>query len=260
MDIKKFLEVRKAENPEPRKVFIISQPKVGKTILAESLPNSFVIDLESGTESYNCASIDVRKEAVNQKKTELEILKSAVDALKDLPKEEKPDYLFIDTTTALEDLAGVLALKLYKQTAMGKAYTGTDVCNLPQGAGYGWLREAFRTIYDQFDLCCNKCVIYFGHAKSGSINKNGQDLTAKDVSLTGKLKTIFTSDMDANGFMYRKGTTNENWISFITQEQDLFSGSRTQYLAGREFKISEKDPKTGKLTTYWEEIFPSLKK
>lgn len=258
MNIKEFLGKKKSGNPEPRKLFIISQPKVGKTILAAQLPNSFILDLESGTKSYDCASIDIRKEALISKKSELEVLSKAVEALKNLPNLEKPDYLIVDTTTALEDLANILALKKYKQTAMGKAYTGADVCNLPQGAGYGWLREAFKLIYDEFDLCCNKCVIYLGHAKTGSINKDGKDLTAKDVSLTGKLKTIFTSDMDANGFLYRKGNTNENWISFITQEQDLFSGSRTKYLAGKEFKISE--IKDEELITYWDVIFPSLNK
>jgi hypothetical protein len=246
---------------EPTAMFIVSQPKVGKTEAFLQLPDSFLIDVENGSKTYTGKKFNVRQYAAEKGMSNLNALAWCISELTKLPQEKKPRFLGVDTTTALEDIANELALNNYKQTAMGKGYTGKDITNLAQGAGYGWLREAFKTIYDNLKLCVRDggCVIFLGHAKSGSISKNGQDLSAKDVALTGKIKMLFTSDMDANGFLYRKGNSNENIISFITQEQDLFSGTRMPYLAGKEFLFSKKDKDTSKLTTCWDTIFPSLK-
>lgn len=248
---------------EPTTLFMISQPKVGKTESFLQLPDSILIDVEDGSKTYNGRVFNVKREALKRGMSSLKTLSMFIAELMKLPNEKKPRFLGVDTTTALEEIANELALENYKQTAMGKGYTGKDITNLQQGAGYGWLREAFKTIYDKFKLCVREdggCVIFMGHSKAGSINKNGQDLTAKDVQLTGRIKTLFTSDMDANGFLYRKGNSNENWISFVTQEQDLFSGTRMPYLAGKEFLFSTKDKGTGKLVVNWDTIFPSLKK
>lgn len=254
-----FMSIDEQGSGEPSTLFIISQPKVGKTEAFLQLPESFLIDIENGSKTYTGKKFNVKKYASEKKISNLEALSWVIKELINLSEDKKPRFLGIDTTTALEEIANDLALLNYKQTAMGKGYTGKDVTNLAQGAGYGWLREAFKTIYDNFKLCVkdNGCVVFLGHAKSGSINKNGQDLSAKDVSLTGKIKTLFTSDVDANGFLYRKGNSNENYISFITQEQDLFSGTRMPYLAGKEFLFSKKE--NGKLITCWDTIFPSLK-
>ena len=255
------LELDQIGSGEPTTLFIISQPKVGKTEAFLQLPDSILIDIENGSSAYTGKVFNVKKYAAKNKMSNLKSLSFCIGELMKLPEEKKPRFLAIDTTTALEEIANELALENYKQTAMGKGYTGKDITNLSQGAGYGWLREAFKTIYDNFKLCVRDggCIIFLGHAKSGSIQKNGQDLSAKDVALTGKIKILFTSDMDANGFLYRKGNSNENYISFITQEQDLFSGTRMPYLAGKEFLFSKKDKDSGKLETQWATIFPSLK-
>lgn len=248
---------------EPTTLFIISQPKVGKTEAFLQLPDSFLIDIENGSKTYTGRKFNVKQHASDNKISNRQALSWCMGELMKLPDNQKPRFLGIDTTTALEDIAADLALENYKQTAMGKGFTGKDVTNLAQGAGYGYLREAFKLIYDNFKLCVKNeggCVVFLGHSKSGSINKNGQDLTAKDVQLTGRIKTLFTSDMDANGFLYRKGTSSENYISFVTQEQDLFSGTRMPYLAGKEFMFSSKNKVTGALTTHWNIIFPSLLK
>lgn len=256
-DFLEFFEKESKGNSEPTSLFIISPPKVGKTELATHLPNSFLIDLEGGSEAYKARKINIVKKALEDKKSKLETLSWVIKELRALPVDKLPDYLIVDTTTALEEIAEELAVKDYKASPMGKGFTGTDITNLPNGGGYGLLRTAFKTIYSNLRPCCNKAIVFLGHVKSASINKNGQDLNAKDVALTGKIKLLFTADMDANAYLYRKGGSNENYLSFVTNEQDLFTGTRADYLAGREFLISEK--KDGKLTTHWDKIFPSIK-
>lgn len=64
---------------------------------------------------------------------------------------------------------------------------------------------------------------------------------------------ITAADMDAIGLLYRNKGTNENIISFKTNEQNLVSGSRCHHLSGQEFIISEM--KDNNLQTHWNKIF-----
>lgn len=246
---------------EPKKLVIFSHPKIGKTSLVASLPNSLIIDLEDGSEYYECASINVKKLALEQGKTLLEILSEVKTSLVEAKsKGVSYDFIILDTTTVLEQIARDLALSLYKNTNIGKGFKGTDVVSeLPNGAGYEWLRLAFDKIYKGFTTIPNKCLILLGHVKSASISKDGKDLQAKDIQLTGKLKLIVNSDADGTGFLRRDKESNKNILSFKTSETDLITGTRIPYLSGKEIVISEiKDNNI--LETHWEEIFPSLKK
>jgi hypothetical protein len=246
---------------EPRKLFMFSHPKVGKTHLISALPNSLIIDLEDSAEFYECASINVKRMSLEKGVPMLNILGEIATALIEKNKENgKPvyDFICIDTTTVLESIAREYATDLYKKTNMGKSFKGTDVVSeLANGGGYDWLRMAFDKIYKMFTPLVGKCFILVGHVKTASINKEGKDLNAKDINLTGKLKTTVTSDSDAIGYLYRNKDTNENILSFKTTEQDLATGSRLSYLSGKEFVISRMTENG--LENYWQEVFPSLK-
>ncbi len=135
---------------------------------------------------------------------------------------------------------------------MGKTYTG-NILSLPNGAGYGYLREAFETVYNSFHGL-SKCLILSGHIKKSSITKEGKELGAKDLDLTGKLKQITCSDADAIGYLYRK-ENNVNILSFKTSEVDLATGARPKHLRQQEIQISEFDPKTEVITAHWDRIF-----
>lgn len=245
---------------EPRRMFIFSQAKVGKTSLMCQLPNSLIIDLEEGTSNYESSSIDVKAIATKEGKKQINVLGEIAAKLKEeASKGFQYDFIVIDTTTALEDIARSYATDMYKKTVAGKNFTGTDVVtDLPQGSGYEILRIAFKKIYDQFTGLASKCLILVGHVKNASINKEGKDLQARDIQLTGKLKTIVCQDADAIGYMYRNKETNENMLSFKTSEQDLATGARPEHLSGKEFVISTK--KDGELITNWDLVFPSIKK
>jgi hypothetical protein len=115
----------KAERINPKRLIIYSKPKAGKTTAFAGLEDNLIIDLENGADYVDALKIKVNS---------LQELLEAGKAIKEAGKPYK--YVTIDTVTALEDMVGPLAIKLYKQTSMGKNYDGDNILSLPNGAGY----------------------------------------------------------------------------------------------------------------------------
>lgn len=251
---------------DPRRLFIFSQTKVGKTEAAVQLPDSILIDLEDGSEFVTATKVNLKKtlEEHNLKNpTQSMTLLQGLEAVaKDIKAKnaEKGTFVFkygiIDTATALEDLANEYACHLYKATEIGKNWKGSDITTLPKGAGYNWLRIAFEKLYSIFDGLFGECLILLGHTKNSSITKEGKELSARDINLTGKLKHIVSANVDAIGYMYRDKETSQNILSFKTSEQDLATGARPKHLRGQEIIISEMVD--GTLETYWNRVFTKL--
>ncbi len=247
-------EIIKSETQNPRKMIIFSNPKVGKSTILSKLDNNLIIDLEDGSEYIDAKKINIKALARETGKTELQLLSEIGAEIKRRNKEDGKfvyDYITLDTITALEDIVKPYALKLYQNTPMGKTYTG-NILALPNGAGYGYLREAFETVYNSFHGLSH-CLILSGHIKKASITKEGKELGAKDLDLTGKLKQITCADADAIGYLYRKDNTNI--LSFKTSEVDLATGARPKHLRQQEILISEFDPKTDIIVTHWDKVF-----
>jgi hypothetical protein len=247
----------------PIKTLIVGHPKIGKTEMLAKLTNSAILDLQSGTayaDDTNCTFFDVRTilrennaeliDGGEKPITKIDVYYEITNHLRKNPV----DYLSVDTSSDLEDLAKVMALYMYKASPMGKKYKGTDVTTLPNGAGYNWVRIAFEKLTSELEGCYTKGLIYTVHPKNASITKNGEDISARDINLTGKLKTILCGEVDAVGFVYRDKGSNTNVISFKTSERDLASGARPKHLRGQEFPIS-KLLDDGTLETYWDKVF-----
>lgn len=236
-------QITKSSVLSPRRMIIFSQPKVGKTTALSFLQNALFIDLEEGTKYVDVMSLNIKDILrKNPKSNILEVLTNISKQLTDYyiaNNKWQYDYLIIDTTTALESFAKPYANFLYKQTPMGKSYTGSNVINdLANGAGYGYLRAAFENLLELLTDKCNICTILVAHTKNTAINKLGKDLQAQDLDLTGKLKNIIAADADGIGYMYRN-SEGQTILSFKNHEQDLASGSRLDHLSQREFVLLE---------------------
>jgi hypothetical protein len=184
---------------EPRLMLVFSNPKIGKTSALSALPNSLLIDLEDGAGYYENNSINFREqlsafnksqEALNKPKVSAgRYLVMIADTIRKANADAgKPvyDFIVLDTTSALQEIAKEAALAMYKATPLGKSFTGTDVTELAQGLGYTYLRTAFDKLYDPFKGLAGKCLILSGHVKSSSIVKKGDTLTARDLDLVGE--------------------------------------------------------------------------
>jgi hypothetical protein len=229
----------KSEATNPKRLIIYSKPKTGKTTAFAGLDNNLIIDLEEGSNYVDALKIQV---------SSLQELLEAGKAIKEAGKPYK--YVTIDTVTALEDMVGPLAVKLYKQTSMGKNYDGDNVLSLPNGAGYLYLRQAFFQVLDFIDTLAPH-IILAGHIKDKQVDDKGEMVLAANIDLTGKIKSLICANADAIGYMFRKG--NKTILSFKTSEE-VTCGARPEHLRNEEIVVSEMNDK-GELEFHWDKIY-----
>jgi len=129
-----------------------------------------------------------------------------------------------------------------------------SVLGLANGAGYKWLRESFEKWFKRMKrLKCRK--IFICHIKDKFINsKAGEELSGRELNLTGKIKFITTSYADTIGYLNR-GEDGNTYLSFISGE-GVAEGSRSKHLTGRNILVGEwdKDAHDYK-STHWDKIY-----
>lgn len=244
-----------AETKSPKNLIIFSKPKVGKTSLLAELPNCLILDLESGTDYVD---------AIKLKASSTAEIKEIGQAILDAGKPY--DYIAVDTITALEVMCTVDAEKMYMGTPMGVNWVKKNadnsvnykdsqkskygsVLNLPNGQGYGYLREAIVKQIEYIKTLAPR-IILLGHVKDTQLEKAGVEVSSMDLDLTGKIKRIVSSQSDAIGYLYRKG--KENVLTFKTNDE-VACGARPVHLRNQEMVISEL--KDEQYTAHWDKVY-----
>jgi hypothetical protein len=228
----------KADRVNPKRLIIYSKPKTGKTSAFAGLEGNLIIDLENGADYV---------EAIKVKANNLQELKEIGKAIKEADYPYK--YVTIDTVTALEDMVMPLAINLYKQTPMGKNYSGDSILTLPNGAGYLYVRQAFFQVLDFIDTLAPQ-IILSGHIKDKQVDDKGEMVMSANIDLTGKIKSLICANADAIGYMFRRG--EQTILSFKTNEE-VTCGARPEHLRNEEIVISEMV--NGELITHWEKVY-----
>jgi energy-coupling factor transporter ATP-binding protein EcfA2 len=229
----------------PKNLVLFSKPKVGKTTLFSALDNCLVLDLEEGSDYV---------EAMKIKASSVADIANIGRAILAAGKPYK--YIAVDTITALQEICIPRAEELYSKTLQGKNWYSEGkpkyrtIINLPNGAGYAWLRAAFEEIVNYIKTWAPH-VILVGHIKDTLIQRQGAEFNSSDLNLTGQLKSITTSKSDAIGYMYRKG--NQNIVTFRTSDE-VACGARPEHLKNQEIVISEIDEK-GNMVFHWDKIY-----
>lgn len=227
-----------------RFLIIFGKPKAGKTTLASKLDNNLIIDLEGGSEFLEALAVQARS---------VKDLGDIANAIREEIKStgKKPyKYITLDNASRLEEICLSYAATLYRQTPMGKNYSGNDVRTLPNGSGYMYLQQAVRKVIDMFrDLCDN--FILIGHLKDKMINKEGEELSEMSLDLVGKLANIICGEADAVGYVYRK--KNETHISFEGGDNSVRE-ARAPHLRGKNIVIAESDDDNN-IKVYWDKIY-----
>ena len=232
----------KKEKPtrfNPKRLIIYSKPKTGKTTAFAGLADNLIMDLENGSDYVEALKINVNS---------LQELLETGKAIKEAGCPYK--YVTIDTVTALEEMVAPLAIKLYKQTSMGKNYDGDNVLTLPNGAGYLYIRQAFFQVLDFIDTLAPH-IILSGHIKDKQVDDKGEMVMSANIDLTGKIKSLICANADAIGYMFRRG--NQSILSFKTNEE-VTCGARPEHLRNEEILISEMNEK-GKLVFHWDKVY-----
>ena len=258
-------ERRKATDYNPRLMVLFGKPKSGKSSLMAALDNNLIVDLEDGYRSLDVMCVQAR----NAK--DIFDVKAAIEQ-KNKENGGKPFYRFItiDNATRLEEMSLPYAAHLYRQTSMGASWgykkdkignillengkkvidPNADVRQLPNGAGYLYLRNALKEMIHMFQPLCDSLILVC-HTKDKQIKKNDEETTEMAVDLAGKLGDIICGEADAIGYVSRQD--NKTLITFKGGDNNI-KGSRPLHLREKIFCVAESDA-DGKLTVDMSEIF-----
>lgn len=247
-------ERRKATDYNPRLMVLYGKPKCGKSTLMASLENNLIIDLEEGYRALDVMAVNIHNAR------ELYELKALIEQ-KNKENGDKPYYRFItiDNATRLEELSILVANGLYRKTAMGANWgykqdkaTGmllkdaqgnkiidprADVRQLPNGAGYLYMRNALKEMVNMFKPLCDTLILVC-HVKDKQVKKNEEEVTEMAVDLAGKTGDIICGEADAIGYVSRQD--NKTLISFIGGSNAI-RGSRPAHLREKVFTVAESD-------------------
>ena len=227
------------ERVNPKRMVIYSKPKAGKTTAIAGLDDCLILDFEDGAGFVSAMKINIDNlSKLRQVGTQI------------LNQGRPYKYIAVDTVTALEDMARVLALKLYKATPIGKNYEGENVLTLPNGAGYGYLREAMDYLLNYIDTLADN-IILLGHLKDKQIEIKGKEVIAADIDLTGKIRNIVCSKADAIGYLSR--SNGQTLLNFNTKDE-ITCGARPEHLRNKEIILAE-TLEDGSYNTYWNRIY-----
>ena len=215
-------EKEKASRKSPKNMIIYGPPKIGKTTVLSQLDGCLIIDLEDGSDMLDALKIKVNN------------LKELADVGREIIKQGKPyKYIAIDTISKLEEWCEAEGKKIYMKTPMGKNFEtknpGMSILSLPNGAGYLYLRMAYKKWIDRLNLLADH-VILVGHLKDKLLEKKGKEVAVKDLDLTGKIKQITCANADAVGYIYRE--EEQTMVSFNSLD-DITAGSRCAHLKGK---------------------------
>lgn len=231
-----------AEATDPELMILYAPVKAGKTTLLSHLENNLILDTEEGTKYLEALKLPIKS---------LDDLKEAGKKISDAGKPYK--YITVDPVFPLEEMVKEDALAMYKSTTIGKSFEGSDILELPRGAGYYWLRQAFMKWVNKLRKLAPH-IILCGHLKSTVIEKDSKEVEVKDLNLTGKIKDIVCQEADAIGYLYR-GEDSCLRISFKSQE-NLVCGARPDHLKGQDLKIADYDPENNQLVNVeWNKVF-----
>lgn len=243
---------RKAVNYNPRLLVLFGFPKSGKSSAVASLDDNLIIDLEDGYRALDVMTLPASDIY------EIFAIKNALDAKKKETGKKPYRYITIDNATRLEEMCLLYAAALYRKTPMGANFgykrdndgnpirdksgkmivdTSADVRQLPQGAGYLYLRKALREIVDMFQPYCETLILVC-HVKDKQINLNGVESSKLAVDLAGKLGDIICGEADAVGYIYRE--KNKTIVSFTGGSGDIRE-ARPLHLRGKQFIVGESD-------------------
>lgn len=215
----------KVDNENPRNFIIYSKPKMGKTTLLSQLDDCLIIDLENGSDYVEALKIKVNS------------IKELYEVGEKIKAEGLPyKYVAIDTISKLEEWCEEVATNMYRKDPKGRNFAGKSVLELPMGAGYLYLRIAFKQWID-YVLTLAEHVILVGHLKDKLIDKAGKEVEAKDLALTGKIKEITCANADAIGYLYRE--EGKLKINFKASDE-ITCGSRCEHLRGQDFDFDWK--------------------
>lgn len=256
-------ERSKIASYNPSLVVLYGVPKCGKSTLMAHLEDNLILDFEDGYRALSVMKVQVRtaQDLFQVKK----LLAAKAKEKNGIPYK----FITLDNATRLEEVCLPYAAHLYRQTPMGmnwkvieskdsktgqiikKPDPNADIRQLPQGGGWGYIRDAIKELVNMFKPYC-ETLILVGHVKDKQIKKDGEEISEMQLDLAGKSSTIICGEADAIGLIYRKG--NSTYMSFENSGVAT-NEARPLHLRGRKFEVIKSDG-AGHMKVDLSQVFP----
>ena len=254
---------REVQSINPHMLLIYSAPKIGKTTILGGLEDTLIIETEAfGANYINGMIVEATKPS------EFNAILDAIEK----KNTEVGGYAYkriaVDTITKLDEWSEISGTYRYMRKPQGKKFNLKDsgkpssgafnhleeefetVHEIPNGYGYRYSRAEMVSWYDRLSLLAPEIIIV-AHIKDKFVeSKSGDTVETRDINLTGKVKSIFSSRVDGIGYLYRRD--NQGILSFNPKD-NLICGGRCKHLTG-DIIISEKQD-NGDIKTFWEKIY-----
>lgn len=243
----------KATAFNPRVLLLYGDWKVGKTMALAELDNNLIIDIDKIRDGqFGSDHVDALKIHANDWK---EVYKIG-EQIKEQGKPYK--YISLDTTTVLVQWADDLGKLLYLHSPMvAKKYKDNpDLLESmtvlrAKGAngsefspGYEWIRIAFTKMINYLSSLSGYLILVANVTDKTMVDKDSKEVSSADLALTGKIKQIVCSRVDAVGYMYRIVVGAEAGRPISQLRVSFYSGTeilscaRCKHLAGKDFEFN----------------------
>lgn len=245
----------------PSSMIMFGLPKCGKTTILSKLPGLLDIDVERGSDFVKIMRLQPPKDA--KPVAIFNWIKKVSQSIKEAGRPY--DFVAIETASFLDELSEWVGTWRYMNSIQGKSFNRVDgkkdgvmlkptdpdyesVHTLPDGNGYRYSRAVMTELFDMTKDLGKICTIYVCHVTDKYIvsKLTNTEVRAIDLSLTGKVKHIYSRDVDAIGYVWNKdGKIN---ISFKGNEEKLGGMRGNNHIQGYEgpldwdliFKLNQK--------------------
>lgn len=225
----------------PRTLLLYSYHKIGKSEILSQLANkkkdsSIILDWEDGYQ-YVTSDGNIIRFWDNEKSKWVNGLSRLETMIND---GVRFNFLIVDGLTGYGEFSSRLVIDKYNKRKYSTWSTTkpriSDIGDLGHGIGYGYQREEYAKL---MNLCekLSKYVIYVAHVKDSDLESgDGSTVKTKNFALSGQLRQIIPSKVDAIGYLFRK--KGELFVSFQPPDEDIRSGSRVPFLEGRIIQLT----------------------
>jgi len=205
---------------------LVGHPKSGKTTLASSFEDSYVMELEPG----GGERVSGRIHAVADLNEFREVLKAVV-------KEPAIKTLVIDTVDVLSDWMEDEIARSRGLEAITDRKAGVDGFEM-----WGEFRRKVEALIG-FLKASKKLVILIAHCKEPKLDANGNPITPAGINMPGKSGAFIAAQADMIGFVYKKpmGSGTAYFVTFQGGPLGTW-GSRVDELNDKTITLPKDNP------------------
>lgn len=245
-------DIIKATKEVPSSLILFGLPKVGKTTELAKLPNILLVDPERGSDFVDVMKIqppkDIKPVAL------FKWMKAVAKKIKDDGRHY--DFVAVETMSFLDEISEWVGTYNYMNSPQGASFNRErdskgqaikhgkmlmpddpayeSVHSLGEGYGYRYSRAVMNELLDAYKDLGRICTIFVCHVTDKFVisKQSNTEVRAIDLSLTGKVKHIYSREVDAIGYIWNKG--GQAQISFKGNEEKVGGMRGNKHIQGYE--------------------------